>query len=217
MKLLVIEDDQNIADYIVGGLDEEGHSVTYHSDGASGFLAALDGDFDVLIIDRMLPKLDGLSVIQSVRKAGCGTPILILSAMADLHHRLEGLQNGADDYLVKPFAFSELSARISVLGRRPALQKQMDTLSVGDLKIDILKQKVERAGVFIDLQPREYRLLCYLADNVGRVVTRTMLLESVWDLHFDPKTNVVETIISRLRHKVDKPFDIDLIKTVRGI
>ncbi len=188
------------------------------ADGRKGLLAALDEDFDVLIVDRMLPEIDGLSLVKAVRHAGCDTPVLFLSAMGSVEHRVEGLTEGGNDYLAKPFAFSELSARVALLGGKRTVNKDSDVreLNVSDLHVDLLSQKVTRSGRQILLQPREYRLLCYLMENQDRVVTRTMLLEAVWDVNFDPKTNVVETQISRLREKIDKPFGSTLIRTVRG-
>lgn len=216
MRILVIEDDQETADYITAGLRETGHAVTSASDGREGMLIALDGDFDAMIMDRMLPRLDGLSILSAVRAAGVTTPILILSALGKVDDRINGLRRGADDYLIKPFSFAELSARLDALLRRPPLREELAELRVGDLVIDLITQKVWRAEQPITLQSREYRLLCHLARNAGRVITRTMLLENVWDFHFEPGTNVVETHISRLRAKVDKPFETPLIHTVRG-
>ena len=218
MKVLVIEDDQETAEYVRSGLDQEGHVVDVAFDGRKGLFAALDDDFDVLIVDRMLPEIDGLSLVKAVRNAGCDTPVLFLSAMGSVEHRVEGLTEGGNDYLAKPFAFSELSARVALLGGKRAGGKDSDVreLRVADLHVDLLSQRVTRSGQSILLQPREYRLLCYLMENQDRVVTRTMLLEAVWDVNFDPKTNVVETQISRLREKIDKPFGATLIRTVRG-
>ncbi len=216
MRILVIEDDLETADYVCTSLRALGHLAEHAVDGKAGFLMALDGDFDVMVVDRMVPGLDGLSLIKSVRAAKVECPVLVLSALGGLNDRVEGLEAGADDYLVKPFAFSELSARLSALARRPPIQAEPTRLQVADLELDLLRHSVRRGGTDIALQPREYRLLCYLMKNADRVVTRTMLLEGVWDFHFDPKTNVVETHISRLRNKIDKPFDHDLIHTVRG-
>lgn len=216
MRILVVEDDTETADYICKGLAALGHVCEHADDGKKGFLTALDEDFDVMVVDRMLPGLDGLSLVRSIRAANIETPILFLSAMDKVDDRVDGLEAGADDYLGKPFAFSELSARVAVLNRRPPIQSESTLLRVADLEVDLMKHRVQRAGMLISLQPREYRLLVYLMQNAGRVVTRTMLLEAVWDFHFDPKTNVVETHVSRLRNKIDKPFDTDLIHTVRG-
>ena len=216
MRILVVEDDVETAEYICSSLSAQGHVPLHAADGKEGYLQALDNDFDVMVIDRMLPKLDGLSLVKSIRIAGVPTPIIILSAIGGLNDRVEGLEAGADDYLVKPFAFSELHARISALMRRPPMQTEDTVMKVADLELDLVRHSVERAGQPITLQPREYRLLVYLLRNTGKVLTRTMLLEAVWDFHFDPRTNVVETHISRLRNKVDKPFESSLIHTVRG-
>ncbi|WP_109312410.1 response regulator transcription factor [Ruegeria sp. AU67] len=216
MRILVIEDDPETANYVVSGFKEEGHAVTLETDGRAGLLTALDGDFDAMVLDRMLPNRDGLSILAAARAAGVQTPVLLLSALGKVDDRVKGLRSGADDYLVKPFAFEELSARLDALLRRPAPQEDQTEITVGDLKIDLMSQKVTRRGRPIVLQPREYRLLCHLARNAGRVVTRTMLLENVWDFHFEPGTNLVESHMSRLRTKVDKPFGEPLIHTVRG-
>ncbi|MCF3595452.1 response regulator transcription factor [Rhodobacteraceae bacterium LMO-12] len=216
MRVLVIEDDVETANYICSSLQALGHAYEHASDGKQGFLSALDSEFDVMVVDRMLPGLDGLSLVQSIRSAKIETPILFLSAMGGINDRVDGLEAGADDYLVKPFAFSELSARLTALARRPPIQAEVTRLHLADLEVDLIRHSVKRADVAIALQPREYRLLVYLMQNAERVVTRTMLLEAVWDFHFDPRTNVVETHISRLRSKIDKPFDRDLIHTVRG-
>lgn len=216
MNILLIEDDKETASYVVSGFREEGHSIRHASDGSEGFLAALDDDYDILVVDRMIPKLDGLSLVKALRDAGNKTPVLFLSALSAIRDRVDGLQGGGDDYLSKPFAFAELSARVQALARRPALVSEETELRVSDLVVDVLSQKVTRAGDVIRLQPREYRLLCYLMRHADRVVTRTMLLESVWDINFDPRTNVVETQISRLRDKIDKPYETPLIHTVRG-
>lgn len=216
MRVLIVEDDAETAEYICSSLKALGHTFELASDGKQAFLNALDNDFDVMVVDRMLPGLDGLSLVKSIRGADVKTPIIFLSAMNGIHDRIDGLEAGADDYLVKPFAFSELSARLTALTRRPPIQEEATSLKVADLEVNLIAHSVMRAGQTIAIQPREYRLLVYLMRNEGRVVTRTMLLESVWDFHFDPKTNVVETHISRLRHKVDKPFAKDLIHTVRG-
>jgi DNA-binding response OmpR family regulator len=216
MRVLVVEDDAETADYICSSLSALGHVHEHAADGKRGFLSALDSDFDVMVVDRMLPGLDGLSLIKAIRSAGVETPILVLSAMGAINDRVDGLDAGADDYLVKPFAFSELSARLNALARRPPIQTEVTRLQVADLEVDLIRHSVRRAGQPIALQPREFRLLVHLMQNAERVVTRTMLLEAVWDLHFDPRTNVVETHISRLRNKIDKPFGHDVIHTVRG-
>lgn len=216
MKILVVEDDAETANYISGGLRDEGHSVDAVADGKEGLLMASSEPYDVLIVDRMLPGLDGLAIVKTLRGAGAKTPVLFLTTLGGVDDRVEGLEAGGDDYLVKPFAFSELLARLNALGRRPPLKNQETTLTVADLSVDLISRQVRRSGVEIDLQPREFKLLEVLMRNKGRVLTRNMLLERVWDFHFDPKTSVVETHISRLRAKVDKPFDVELIHTVRG-
>ena len=216
MKLLVIEDDATTAQYITRGLTEEGHAVDCLSDGREGLTQAMASDYDVLIVDRMLPGLDGLSVIRALRAAQVPTPAIFLTSMGGVEDRIDGLKAGGDDYLVKPFAFGELSARIEALRRRPPLQETETVLKAGDLEMDLVRRTVTRAGQRIELLPREFALLEHLIRNKGRVQTRTMLLEAVWDINFDPQTNVVETHVSRLRAKVDKPFESDLITTVRG-
>ncbi|MCF6429898.1 MULTISPECIES: winged helix-turn-helix domain-containing protein [unclassified Leisingera] len=216
MKILVMEDDTTTGPYVATGLREEGHSVDLVTDGREGLLQANAADYDVLIIDRMLPGLDGLSLIKTLRGAGLRTPAIMLTALSGVNDRIDGLEAGADDYLVKPFAFGELSARVAALARRPGLQTQETVLRAGDLEMDLVRRTVTREGQAIDLLPREFRLLEHLMRRKGRVQTRTMLLEAVWDISFDPQTNVVETHISRLRAKMDKPFASDLIETVRG-
>jgi len=216
MKALLIEDDFETAAYIVNGLTEAGLVVDHAKTGRDGLLLAAGESYDVMIVDRMLPGLDGLGIVKTIRGAGVRTPVLFLTTMAGVNDRVEGLEAGGDDYLVKPFAFSELLARLHALARRPPLTGEKTTLTVADLEMDLIRRKVTRDGQDIELQPREFSLLEYLMRHAGRVVTRTMLLEQVWDFHFDPKTNVVETHISRLRAKIDKPFDDELIHTVRG-
>jgi two-component system OmpR family response regulator len=216
MKILVIEDDKTTGAHIADGLRQEGHVVDLIDNGADGLVQATVGTYDVIVIDRMLPGLDGLSVVKTLRGARNLSPVLLLTALGGVNDRIEGLNAGADDYLVKPFAFGELSARINALGRRPQMSDAPVILRARDLEMDLLTRKVTRAGQTIDLLPREFALLEHLLRRKGRVQTRTMLLESVWDIHFDPQTNVVETHISRLRAKVDKPFDKELITTVRG-
>ena len=216
MKILVIEDDQTTGSYIADGLREEGHVVDLIKDGRDGLIRATTGDFDVLVVDRMLPGLDGLAIIRTLRGAGNLTPSIFLTALGGVDDRIEGLNAGADDYLVKPFAFGELSARVAALLRRPQLRDDGAMLTAGDLTMDLIRRKVMRAGQEIDLLPREFVLLEHLIRRKGRVQTRTMLLEAVWDISFDPQTNVVETHISRLRAKVDRPFPTEIIKTVRG-
>ncbi|HEY2891110.1 MAG TPA: response regulator transcription factor [Dongiaceae bacterium] len=216
MKILVIEDDAETAAYLVNGMREEGHAVDQAANGRDGLFLAINGAYDVMIVDRMLPGLDGLGIVKAARAASISTPALFLSTLGGIDDRVSGLNAGGDDYLVKPFAFAELLARVNALYRRPALNAQTTLLQVGDLQMDLLKRRVLRQGKQIDLQHREFRLLEYLMQNAGRVVTRTMLLEAVWDFHFDPQTTVVETHISRLRAKVDRGFDQELIHTVRG-
>jgi two-component system OmpR family response regulator len=213
---LVIEDDAETAAYLLGGLTEEGHVVTVAADGRKGLMLAATEDFDVLVVDRMLPGLDGLAIVRTLRASGVQTPALFLTTMSGIDDRVSGLNAGADDYLVKPFAFSELAARVKALGRRPRTTAVATLLKVADLELDLVKRTVRRAGQPIALQPREFRLLEYLMRNAGQVVTRTMLLENVWDFHFDPRTNIVESHLSRLRTKVEKGFTPELIHTVRG-
>ena len=217
MRVLVVEDDPEVAAYLVKGLKEQGHNVDEAADGKNGLFLANSEDYDVMIIDRMLPALDGLTIVKSVRAAGKTTPMLILSALGDVDDRVEGLRAGGDDYLTKPFAFSELLARLDALLRRSRQSPAEETtLRVADLELDQLTRIVKRGGKITDLQPREYRILEYLMHNAGRVVTRTMLLEQVWDYYFDPQTNVIDVHISRLRGKIDKGFDKPLLHTVRG-
>lgn len=206
MHILLIEDDNDAASYVIKGLKESGHVVDRASDGEEGLYMALDSNFDVLVVDRMLPKLDGLSLIEKVRKEKPDIPILILSALGEVDERVKGLKFGADDYLAKPFSFSELLARLEALSRRNQPEASTNLLELGDLKLDLLSRKVEREGQVIDLQPREYKLLEFLLRRPNQVVTRTMLLEGVWEYHFDPQTNVIDVHISRLRSKIDKPF-----------
>ena len=217
MRILLIEDDTEAASYLTKALNEAGHVVELASDGEEGYFLASDGDYDVLVVDRMLPKRDGLSVIASLRAEDNQTPVLILSALGQVDDRVEGLRAGGDDYLTKPYAFSELLARIEVLAkRRGSVNEQSATLKVADLELDRLAHSVHRSGTEIVLQPREFRLLEFLMKNAGQVVTRTMLLENVWDYHFDPQTNVIDVHISRLRSKIDKGFDEPLVHTMRG-
>jgi two-component system, OmpR family, response regulator len=217
MKILVIEDDDDAAYYVVKGLTQLGHVVDREGDGRGGLFLAASEKYDVLIVDRMVPGLDGLAIVKTIRGAGVKTPILFLTAIDGIGDRVEGLEAGADDYLVKPFAFAELAARLNALGRRPALTEAATALRVGDLQMDLLRRIVRRGDQTVELQPREFRLLEYLMRHPGQLVTRTMLLEHVWDFHFDPHTTVVETHISRLRSKLDqKKDDLSLIETVRG-
>ena len=216
MRVLVVEDDRDTAHFVARGLKEAGHGVEIAADGEAGLAAALAQPFDVLIVDRMLPKLDGLTLIQRLREEGHRTPVLILSALGAVDDRVKGLKAGGDDYLTKSFAIAELLARVEALARRAAPEHAATRYAVGDLVLERLTHKVMRAGEPIVLQPREYRLLEYLMRNAGQVVTRTMLLENVWDYHFDPQTNVIDVHISRLRSKIDKGFERPLLHTVRG-
>lgn len=216
MRVLVVEDDEKTGGYIAKGLSEAGHVVDHVTDGRDGLFHATDGSYDVLVVDRMLPRLDGIALVQALRAAEVMTPILFLSALAQVDDRVKGLKAGADDYLTKPFAFSELLARVEVLSRRRAAPSVETKLGVGDLEMDLIERRVVRAGQTIDLQPREFKLLEYLLRHSGKVVTRTMLLEGVWDYHFDPQTNVIDVHISRLRQKIDKGFEHPLLHTIRG-
>ncbi|TGD98965.1 response regulator transcription factor [Methylobacterium nonmethylotrophicum] len=218
MRLLIIEDDREASAYLSKAFREAGHVADTADDGLDGYALAREGGYDVLVVDRMLPKLDGLSLIRSLREQGVETPVLILSALGQVDDRVKGLKAGGDDYLPKPYAFSELMARIEVLARRRGGSSGAEVTSyrVGDLELDRLSHRVTRAGQEIPLQPREFRLLEYLMRHAGQVVTRTMLLEHVWDYHFDPQTNVIDVHVSRLRAKVDKGFDRPMIHTVRG-
>ncbi|TCL69431.1 response regulator [Rhizobium sp. BK251] len=217
MRILVIEDDQMTADYIARGMSEAGHVCDVVADGRDALFHATREQYDVMVVDRMVPGLDGLSVVKAIRAAKVKTPVIFLTSIGGVDDRVEGLEAGGDDYLVKPFAFSELLARVNALARRPPVQDQKTVLRVADLELDIVRRQVMRQGLPVDLQPREFTLLEVLMRAEGRVLTRTMLLERVWDFHFDPKTSVVETHISRLRSKIDKPFDIPLLHTVRNI
>lgn len=216
MKVLLIEDDREAAGYLLKALKEAGHLADHAGDGRDGYEMARAGDYDVLIVDRMLPRLDGLSVIGELRAEGDATPVLILSALGEVDDRVRGLRAGGDDYLTKPYAFSELLARIEVLARRKSPGAAEQTLRVGELTLDRLAHTVRRGDEPITLQPREFRLLEYLMRHRGQVVTRTMLLENVWDYHFDPQTNVIDVHISRLRAKIDRNFERPLLHTVRG-
>ncbi len=216
MRILLVEDDPETADYVVQGLEEEGHRVVVGADGREGLFLAAGEAWDLVIVDRMLPNLDGVALVRTLRSSGIQTPVLFLTTLGGIDDRVTGLNAGGDDYLVKPFAFAELVARVNALGRRPRQTAAETRLKVADLELDLLARTTRRAGQVIELQPREFRLLEYLMRHAGQVVTRTMLLENVWDFHFDPRTNVVETHISRLRGKIDKGFDAELIHTVRG-
>ena len=216
MHVLLIEDDVDAADYLVKGLKESGHQVVHAADGKAGLLKAAAENFDVLIVDRMLPELDGLSLVQHLRATGNATPVLFLSALGEVDDRVKGLRAGGDDYLVKPYAFAELLARVETLGRRPQPQPVATSLKIADLEMDLLGRKVTRGDQIIDLQTKEFQLLEVMMRHAGQVMTRTMLLEKVWDYHFDPQTNVIDVHISRLRQKVDRDFETPLIHTVRG-
>jgi two-component system OmpR family response regulator len=216
MKILIIEDDSQTRGYVAAGLKEASHTVDVAKDGYEGLFLAQEASYGLLIVDRMLPGMDGLSLVKKLRSAGSSVPVLFLTTMCGIDDRVEGLNAGADDYLVKPFAFSELEARVNALLRRPRETIEQKFLQVSGLEIDLMKRLVTRDGQCIDLQPTEFRLLEYLVRHAGQVVTRTMLLENVWDFHFDPKTNIVETHISRLRSKLNVGDKPDLIQTVRG-
>ncbi|HEV7334692.1 MULTISPECIES: response regulator transcription factor [Bosea] len=217
MRLLIVEDDAEAAAYLVKAFREAGHVPDHAADGLEGYALAQGGGYDVLVVDRMLPRMDGLSLIRSLREQDDATPALILSALAQVDDRVKGLRAGGDDYLPKPYAFSELLARVEVLARRRgAPASEPTTYRVGDLVLDRLAHRVTRAGEEIVLQPREFRLLEYLMKHAGQVVTRTMLLENVWDYHFDPQTNVIDVHVSRLRAKIDKGFEHAMIHTIRG-
>ena len=220
MRILLIEDDPETSRFIRKGLEEAGHVLDLAGDGRQGLLVALDAEHDAVVVDRMLPGLDGLSIVRSLRAAGRTTPVLVLSALGEVDDRVEGLRAGGDDYLVKPFALAELSARLEALARRrdaaAGSAAPATRLIVADLEMDLLARSVKRAGRAIELKPREFRLLEHLMRHAGQVVTRTMLLEAVWDYHFDPQTNVIDVHVSRLRRKVDRDFGAPLIHTVRG-
>ena len=220
MRILIIEDDPETSRFVRKGLEEAGHVVDHAGDGRQGLLLGLDAEHDVVVVDRMLPGLDGLSIVRSLRAANRSTPVLVLSALGEVDHRVEGLRAGGDDYLVKPFALAELSARLEALVRRRGTgadpEAPVTRLAVADLEMDLLARTVKRGGRAIELKPREFRLLEYLMRHAGQVVTRTMLLEAVWDYHFDPQTNVIDVHVSRLRRKIDRDFPTALIHTVRG-
>ncbi len=218
-KILLVEDDETTADYVASGLEQNGYVVDRAVNGRDGLFHATDGNYAAIVLDRMLPGMEGLSVLSAMRAAGIETPVIILSALGTTDERVKGLKAGSDDYLAKPFAFSELLARIEALQRRGATssQKVATNLQCADLEMDLLTRRVERAGKRIDLQPREFRLLELLLRNHGQVVTRTMMLEEVWDYHFDPGTNVIDVHISRLRKKIDEQSDTPLLHTVRGV
>jgi heavy metal response regulator len=214
---LLIEDDDTIADFVARGLREAGFAVDRAADGAEGLDAALAQTYDVAVVDVMLPRRDGLSVIEELRRRGVITPVLILSAKRSVDDRVRGLQAGGDDYLTKPFAFAELLARVQALVRRASRTPEPTTLTVEDLVLDLLSRRVTRAGTVVDLRPREFALLEYLMRNAGKVISKTMILSHVWEYNFDPQTNIVDVLVSRLRDKVDRAFDRKLIHTVRGV
>ncbi len=216
MRLLLIEDDLSVSAYVARGLTEAGHVCDVLADGRDGLFQATREAYDVVVVDRMLPGLDGLSLVRALRAAGGRVPVLFLTALGGIDDRVEGLEAGGDDYLTKPFAFAELIARVNALARRPPVQDVQTVLRVADLELDMMRRQARRGGQVIDLLPKEFTLLEVLMRNAGRVVTRTMLLERVWDFHFDPKTSVVETHISRLRAKIDKPFEVALLHTVKN-
>jgi two-component system OmpR family response regulator len=216
MRILLVEDDPETRTFVARGLTESGHLVEEAGEGKEGLFLALEGKYDLMVVDRMLPGVDGLSIVEAARSAGRRAPILVLSALGEVDDRVEGLRRGGDDYLVKPFAFSELLARLEALARRGDSEKAETRLKVGDLEMDLLTRTAEREGRPIALQPREFKLLEYLMRNAGHVVTRTMLLEKVWGYHFDPQTNVIDVHVSRLRGKIDKGFARPLLQTVRG-
>ena len=216
MRILVIEDDKEAAGYMIKGLSESGYTADHAEDGETGLVMAFGGGYDVLVVDCMLPKLDGLTLVEKLRSEGEDVPIMFLSALSDVDDRVKGLKAGGDDYLIKPYAFIELLARIEALVRRRNPTELETSFQVADLQLDLLTRRVMRGPNKILLQPREFRLLHYLIRHAGQIVTRTMLLENVWDYHFDPQTNVIDVHISRLRSKIDKDFEIQLLHTVRG-
>ncbi len=218
MKILLVEDNERVARFLKKGLAESGHTVDHVDNGRGGMFMAASESYDAIIMDRLLPGgIDGLSIIEALRKSGNQTPILILSALSDVDERIRGLKSGGDDYLTKPFAFGELLARLDALGRRGPANSQMETvLTVGDLRMDLLSRKVTREGRPIALQPREFKLLEYLMRHKDQVVTRTMLIENVWDYHFDPQTNIVDVHVSKLRQKIDLGFAKSLLRTIRS-
>jgi two-component system OmpR family response regulator len=217
MRALIVEDDRTIAEFVANGLREAGYAVDVAADGERGVELASSGEYDVAIVDVMLPRVDGLTLIDRVRARGIRTPVLILSARRSVDDRVSGLQAGGDDYLTKPFAFAELLARVQALIRRSTGATEPTRLSVGDLTIDLLTRRTERAGRRLDLRPREFALLEYLMRNAGRVLTKTMILSHVWGYNFNPGTNVVDVLVSRLRDKIDRDFDVKLLQTVRGV
>ena len=217
MRILVIEDDLTVSQYFLSGLQSSGHNVTIANEGLKGLSVATKEKFDAMVVDRMLPGMDGLTLIETIRKAGNSTPVLILSALSDVDDKVQGLKAGGDDYLTKPFAFLELLARIEALVRRSSIQEDTTSLQVDDLYIDLISRKVLRQDLEVKLKPREFQLLEFMMRNKGQIVTRAMLLQAVWNYHFDPQTNVIDVHISRLRQKIDKDFSVSLIHTVRGV
>ena len=217
MRALLVEDDATIAEFVVRGLREAGYAVDHESDGEAGLARAVAAPYDVAIVDVMLPKRDGLSLIEELRRRGVATPVLILSARRSVDDRVRGLQTGGDDYLTKPFAFAELIARVQALVRRATRAPEPTTLTFDDVALDLLSRRVTRAGAPIDLRPREFALLEYLMRNAGKVVSKTMILSHVWEYNFDPQTNIVDVLVSRLREKIDRPFEKKLLHTVRGV
>jgi len=217
VRALLVEDDATIAEFVVRGLREAGYAVDHESDGEAGLARAVAAPYDVAIVDVMLPKRDGLSLIEELRRRGVATPVLILSARRSVDDRVRGLQTGGDDYLTKPFAFAELVARVQALVRRATRAPEPTTLTFDDVALDLLSRRVTRAGAPIDLRPREFALLEYLMRNAGKVVSKTMILSHVWEYNFDPQTNIVDVLVSRLRDKVDRPFEKKLLHTVRGV
>jgi len=216
MRILIVEDDLEAAEAMARGLSEAGHDCVRGNDGEEGLAAAHDGEFDVMVVDRMMPKMDGVTLVSTLRREGDRTPVLFLSALGEVSDRVDGLQAGGDDYLVKPYAFPELIARIEALARRRDTGSVQTLLKVGELEMDLIARTVHRSGKEIDLQPREFQLLEFMMRHAGQSVTRTMLLEKVWHYHFDPQTNVIDVHISRLRSKIDKGFDRPMLQTVRG-
>src|SRR5262245_28048562 len=217
MRALIVEDDDTIAEFVARGLREAGFAVDRVADGDAGFTAALEHPYDVAIVDVMLPKRDGLTLIEGLRRKKVATPVLILSAQRSVDDRVRGLQSGGDDYLTKPFAFAELLARVQALVRRATRAPEPTTLAVDDLQLDLLSRRVTRGGKPIELRPREFTLLEYLMRNAGKVVSKTMILSHVWEYSFDPQTNIVDVLVSRLREKIDRPFEKKLLQTVRGV
>jgi two-component system OmpR family response regulator len=216
LRVLIVEDDTEAAGAMVRGLSEAGFTVTHAADGAAGMTEAQKGGYDVYVVDRMMPRMDGLTMVETLRREGDQTPVLFLSALGEIQDRVTGLKAGGDDYLVKPYAFAELVARVEALARRRETGSVQTVLKVGDLEMDLIGRRVHRSGQEIDLQPREFQLLEFLMRHAGQSVTRTMLLEKVWEYHFDPQTNVIDVHISRLRSKIDKGFDKQMLQTVRG-